>query len=355
MKRTFTLAEMLIALVTVGIVFALTLPTLVNKINDDVRARKIENVNLKLKNATDKLMAMEGINGYSNTLEFVQALGRHMKIISYCQGADIYKCWPYSKINLPEQKSLAVNKIDQVGYFSLDSEKWSEPVAFVTGDGTSYIISYNRECSIDENDSQTDSTECIAGIYDWNGAGRPNKYGTLESEKMKPDVLALGNIGLVHRVCSLKLDDGICFMGQAFSANGSSNTACAELSAMGIVKNWNGGCYWQPDRWANAYLKCHEVEGKLPSKEQLKSLANYVQDVTSQDSNHVYGEIDFSIISTLGFPSSGEIDILSDYPSGGGNTHINMWKFYTNGCSEWSASGSGRNGGARWAICVGED
>ena len=61
-------------------------------------------------------------------------------------------------------------------------------MAIVTGDGTSMVISYNKNCNYDIDTqglkykegtgiSSTLTSGCIPIAYDWNGGSRPNKVG----------------------------------------------------------------------------------------------------------------------------------------------------------------------------------
>ena len=60
----FTLAEVLITLAIIGIVAALTIPALVKNFQQRIRTSRIQNIQQKLSHATDKMMVIDGLNGY---------------------------------------------------------------------------------------------------------------------------------------------------------------------------------------------------------------------------------------------------------------------------------------------------
>ena len=81
MKKGFTLVEVLITLGIIGIVAVLTLPTLVTNIQTKQKEARIKNITSKIGQATDTLVALDEMNGHSTTMEFVDALQKHLKIL----------------------------------------------------------------------------------------------------------------------------------------------------------------------------------------------------------------------------------------------------------------------------------
>ncbi|MBR1425543.1 type II secretion system protein, partial [bacterium] len=80
-KAAFTLAEVLITLAIIGVVAALTLPTLIAKVNEKVDGNQKKVTEAKLIQGLNMLDLHGGINNtYSSTAEFVEELSKYMKI-----------------------------------------------------------------------------------------------------------------------------------------------------------------------------------------------------------------------------------------------------------------------------------
>ncbi|MBR1425465.1 prepilin-type N-terminal cleavage/methylation domain-containing protein, partial [bacterium] len=212
-KQAFTLAEVLITLAIIGVVAALTLPTLIAKVNEKVDQNQIKVTRAKLFQGIKMLDLHGGVNNtYSSTAEFVEELSKYMKITKICDGSttSFSECIPYSEIKYTsndEEKTVEVSKLNTANSLSLgtvdDTTEFMAPVALVLGDGTPILLSYNKKCisdpdSITENDIGSDGLArihpCIAGIFDINGSRTPNRVGKdiqyMNSAKIKDAALA---------------------------------------------------------------------------------------------------------------------------------------------------------------------
>ncbi|MBR1423974.1 type II secretion system protein, partial [bacterium] len=86
-KAAFTLAEVLITLAVIGVVAAMTLPTLIAKINEKADLNQKTVIEAKLIQGLNMLDLHGGMNDtYSSTAEFVEELGKYMKITAVCDG-----------------------------------------------------------------------------------------------------------------------------------------------------------------------------------------------------------------------------------------------------------------------------
>ncbi|MBS6603031.1 MAG: type II secretion system protein, partial [Brachyspira sp.] len=110
-KSAFTLAEVLITLGIIGVVAALTLPTLNQAVNKRVRTEQIRTVKYKFTKATDKMNSLGLIGPYNSTAAFVAELQKHLKIAKVCPSSKLRECWPYDKITLLDGKEYEVTKI----------------------------------------------------------------------------------------------------------------------------------------------------------------------------------------------------------------------------------------------------
>ena len=82
-KKAFTLVEILIAIGIIGIVAAITLPTLFTNINNFVKEINLKIINKKLEQGvtiTNNLESAFSGRIYNNSYEFVGLLSKHFKL-----------------------------------------------------------------------------------------------------------------------------------------------------------------------------------------------------------------------------------------------------------------------------------
>ena len=271
--NAFTLAEVLITLGVIGIVAAVTMPTLVTNIQERVRKEQVRTVKYKLTKATDKMNSLGKIKQYDTTMDFVNELKKHMTIAKICKNNELDKCWPSTEINaysgsgttLTSYNPKNLQKGESLKALAL-STKNTQTVGIVTGDGVPMLMVYSPSphCNdFDEAKTYTWSVEdgkpvtnattnCISAIFDINGAKGPNKIGTdvrtLNSLFGSTD---LGNVtGISSEQCNkVRTKYGI-------------NECCTDCDA-------NGG-----DTWAAGVIKCANMGLHLPDMMTLANIAN---------------------------------------------------------------------------------
>ena len=268
---------MLITLGIIGVVAALTLPTLNAAINKKVRAEQIRTVKYKFTKATEKMAAQGLIGPYDSTAAFVAQLQKHLKIAKVCTSSNLRDCWPYEKVTLLDGKEWEISKTQTGKHLKMqnsDTADYSSPnVGIITGDGTPMILSYNTKCeALDPVKSYTWSTEdnkpvsnatasCVAAVFEINGSKKPNKQN---------EDVALFNANGLGSSCAVELDGGKCF-GSAFTPTPLTKAECeAQKGELGI-KN----CYYDNDYWAGAVKQCGGVNN-LPTMSDLGKLASAI-------------------------------------------------------------------------------
>ena len=280
----FTLAEVLITIGVIGVVAALTIPTLMKNINKKVVATQKEVMEQKIVQGLNSLSHEEnGLNvTYANTEEFVKALARHMKIITICGKDNLQNCLPYDKIGYDsngETKTVDVSSITSASSMKLKGDNWLEPAGFVMATGTPFIISYNNDCGglTDEETGRTIvdpdrplksiPTACIDGVYDNNGTRSPNKFGT--------DIQPLAN-AKIGASCLLE-HNNLCIATAPVVPTPITKAECeANKSTYGI-----NDCYFDPDYWAGAMKACKDQGMRLPTDAELTELAKYLYNDSS--------------------------------------------------------------------------
>ena len=274
-KLAFTLAEVLITLGIIGIVAAMTLPTLNQAINKKVRAEQVRTVKYKFTKATEKMNSLGLIGPYASTDAFVDELQKHLKIMKRCDSSHLRECWPYDEINTTNG-AISVSSLTNGSSLMMrttDEKDFSSPsVGIVTADGVPMILNYNKKCNAldpvkqyqwstsDGKPVSNATAGCVAAIFEINGGAKPNKY--------KDDVIAFNSNGL-NNECAVGTGlNGIC-LSAPFSPTPMTRAECeAEKDNLRIK-----ACYYDNDYWAGAVKQCGGVS-KMPTVAQLAELAS---------------------------------------------------------------------------------
>ncbi len=274
-KRGFTLTEVLIAIGIIGVVATLTIPQLINKFSTDLRKNQIKVFEKKFNQATSK-MNIDGKIGpyYGSTKEFVNELSQTMKISFVCDpssGTSLSKCWTYNNVKNDDGTTFEINDV-RIGETAFNlNDDFMEVIGIVTGNGTPMLLSFNRECENLDPDSsyeEGETSRCVAGVYDINGAKGPNKYGE--------DIISFNANGFGSS-CYFKIG-GTCYSG-IFNAPGLSTDECIKLKREGklimdkecCTSEDISYCATMKDYWAGAAYKCGG-QNNMVSREQLLPL-----------------------------------------------------------------------------------
>jgi len=215
----FTMAEILISLTIIGVIAAITLPSLKANINEKAWATQRKVLYSRLSQAISMLPSLNLYGNYAGTWEenivtptedtaaqaFVtEGLGKILKINNICSISintssedarnELKKCgispkittMSDSKINVPTKLSELNSRIfipNEYGMKNKQNHIDTRASAFITSNGESILTFYNPLCTNFENSlrSQTDGwsnmTVCANFIYDLNGLKGPNKIG----------------------------------------------------------------------------------------------------------------------------------------------------------------------------------
>ena len=266
--NAFTLAEVLITLGVIGVVAAVTMPTLVTNIQERVRKEQVRTVKYKLTKATDKMNSLGKIGPYDApaTKNFVNELKKHMTIAKVCDSGNLGECWPSQTVNIHTAENVLTPKSisslttgKDLKALALSSGN-ENTVGIVTGDGVPMLLVYSPKCqALDEVKTYTWSVEdgkpvtnattnCISAIFDINGAKGPNRVGQ--------DIRTLNSLF------------GSIDLG-AVSVSKSECEAMTKNSKYGVK-----GCGVDPDYWAGGVKKCADMGLHLPDMQTLANIAN---------------------------------------------------------------------------------
>ncbi|MCM1010924.1 MAG: hypothetical protein NC390_08655 [Fusobacterium sp.] len=191
------MAEILLSLTIIGVVAAITLPSLTGNINERTWNTQRKALYARMSQA---ISLMPALNGYGSTAEnmaetFVTAgLSKVLKMNNICSYDKLGDCGlpdkivPYSGSTIspfPDRLSglhSAMTSMDfsnsgvSRSYTQLDTYA----AAFETANGESIAVYYKPDCtaSMNENDwHYVQDKMCVNMIYDLNGSKGPNSYG----------------------------------------------------------------------------------------------------------------------------------------------------------------------------------
>ena len=334
----------------IGIVAALTLPAFISNVQGRIQAKRVENINQKLSKVTDKMAVQSGLIGYPDTMSFVQEMKKHMSIAKVCDNSHLAECWGTTEVDVGKDKPWEISKTKTAKTLKIgEPDNWADTVGIVTADGTPMILSYDKNCNFDPNNTglqynqssgKSNSLACLSGVFDWNGGARPNKLGD--------DVITLGMASGLGKTCAFELN-GTCYTAP-FTPKPLTKAECEAAVAEG--KLGIKGCYYDNDHWAGAVKTCKDQGKKLPTGAQLAELASqlYVGNPTIGATEYKQGlqfDSNSSTAKSLGLTSgfflwSGE-EISSGNAYGRG--------FYTT-YSYWGNEYRGHS--TSQAVCVGD-
>ena len=268
-KVAFTLAEVLITLGIIGIVAALTLPAFISNVQGRIQAKRVENINQKLSKVTDKMAVQSGLIGYPDTMAFVQEMKKHLSIAKVCDNSHLAECWGTTEVDVGGAEPWKIAKTKTSKTLNVnDPDRWADTVGIVTADGTPMILSYDKKCDFDPNNTglqynqssgKSNSLACLSGVYDWNGGAKPNKLGD--------DVRLLGMASGLGR-CAFKIDE-TCFTAP-FTPTPLTSAECNELKGKLDIQSCRIDII---DYWAGAVRQCGGIS-KMPTMAQLGKLAS---------------------------------------------------------------------------------
>ncbi len=199
--RGFTLAEVLITLAIIGIVAAITLPSLLVNVNEKAWDAQRKALHARLAQAIGQMNTLGGYGTYTEDEEgsatedtaaesfILDALSKVYKINNVCGAEKFDSCGIPSKvttlgaaseINFPKKMSELNAKLFQGAHGIGETGDMvdTKVAAFETINGESVAVFYNPLCGSKETfDHYAYNKLCVNFIYDLNGGEGPNEVG----------------------------------------------------------------------------------------------------------------------------------------------------------------------------------
>ncbi len=207
LSTAFTMAEILLSLTIIGVVAAITLPSLTGNINERTWNTQRKALYARFSQAISLMPALNGYGTLTAGNESVSAvdtatetfitggLSNVLKINNICDFEHLADCGIPSKINtmhgsileIPTKMSelnpdmTSVNKRDVYSFYLSYSQLDTKAAAFETANGESILTFYNPNCISDmelqERSEAVQPKVCANFVYDLNGSKGPNTVG----------------------------------------------------------------------------------------------------------------------------------------------------------------------------------
>ena len=270
-KVAFTLAEVLITLAIIGVVAAITIPSLVKNYNEKAWSTAQDVFTKRLEVATRQMNTEEKLAGYSNTMDFVNELKKYIKITRVCDNSNITKCFNKEVIWNEGEDPIDMSTIKNAA--SLGQDDWdTDTVAVQFANGVNAIIAYNPNTTQEPFNNQFSATSnSMAILYDVSGNKNPNTNGK-DIGKINVENLA----GVTGCMIDPNLVGGMCISQILAPGTGYSPMTLEECN-QAVSEGTLGinACYYSSDYWAGAVKACGGTS-KMATMEQLGQLATYL-------------------------------------------------------------------------------
>jgi len=198
-KLAFTMAEILLSLTIIGVVAAITLPSLTGNINERTWNTQRKALYARMSQA---VALMPALNGYGTTTGtagtssavdtaaetfIASGLSKVLKINNICDNTHLKDCGlPETLTRLDGGATISIENIKTLntlnyGFRSVNGVPYNtKAAAFETANGESILVHYNPKCQQDLNETDSYQIEpkmCANFIYDLNGSKGPNTVG----------------------------------------------------------------------------------------------------------------------------------------------------------------------------------
>ena len=189
--NAFTMAEILLSLTIIGVVAAITLPSLTGNLNERTWNTQRKALYARMSQAISLMPTLNGYGTLDDTTDtaaetFLTAgLAKVFKINNICDNEHLEDCGiPASLIDISGTKvALPGTLHDLNGMFSIYNRyvENSKAAAFETQNGESIAVYYNPKCKYDDHCPEgwtcSQFIMCANFIYDLNGKKGPNTFG----------------------------------------------------------------------------------------------------------------------------------------------------------------------------------
>ncbi|MFI3300767.1 MAG: type II secretion system protein [Candidatus Gastranaerophilales bacterium] len=308
-KKAFTLAEVLITLGIIGVVSAMTLPSLLSNYQTNALATKKELFEKRIEEAMNQMRVHERLLGYDTADEFLDEFSKYLKINERCDTLNLDSCFNSVIYNVSEEISIDdLKSKDTLVLKSKADDFPADNVGVIFADGASAILNYkNSGCDwLDPYDTKGDrdiAKACISMIYDVNAGKGANELGT----DIYPINSRLGYF-ILDDLPDVLWDLGDTTIVPENTCDGNNSWDTKYTSALLASSSYTyADCTL--NYWAGAKKVCSDAGKRLPTIEELTYLARYVyNDDTIDDFTELSVTMDSEKAADAGFLGVVNID-----------------------------------------------
>ena len=308
-KSAFTLAEVLITLSVIGIVAALTIPSMIENHNNKAWSTAKDLWDKKLVEAT-RQMNIDGVmTGVANSTEdYMNYFKKYVKVIKTCENDKLENCYATKFVQTGDKETeVEVNSLTTAS--KLGQKDWStNTMGFVIADGTTVVMAYNPNCSsVDpfSKEGQSGQVGCMSMLIDVNGKKGPNRVG---------DDIQLKNATI--STCDMKFQDKCIAASDFFPESINTCKGSGNEEWDNRIDNITD-C--STNFWAGAKKACAANDMRLPTAQELADIATYIY---KQEDNPIgayqdrYGTRDADRLSEINWSSANNSSYWSNEPNG---------------------------------------
>ena len=266
-RAAFTLAEVLITLSVIGIVAALTIPSMIENHNNKAWKTAKDLWDKKLVEAT-RQMNIDGVmTGVANSTEdYMNYFKKYVKVIKTCENDKLENCYA-TKFVQTGDKETEVEVSSLTTASKLGQKEWNtNTMGFVIADGTTVVMAYNPNCSsVDpfSKEGQSGQVGCMSMLIDVNGKKGPNRVG---------DDIQLKNATI--STCDMKFQDK-CIAASDIYPITSINTCEGSPDHEYDERSDSENTSCSTNYWAGAKKACGD-DMRLPTMQELADVATYI-------------------------------------------------------------------------------
>ncbi len=264
-KSAFTLAEVLITLSIIGIVAALTIPSMIENHNNKAWKTAKDLWDKKLVEAT-RQMNIDGVmtGVASSTEDYMNYFKKYVKVIKTCENDKLENCYAPKFVQTGDKETeVEVSSLTTAN--SLGQKEWNtNTMGFVIADGTTVVMAYNPNCSsVDpfSQEGQSGQVGCMSMLIDVNGKKGPNRVG---------DDIQLKNATISD--CDMKFQDK-CIAASDIYPTTAINTCIGNGNEE--YDDSGNHSYCATNHWAGAKKACGD-DMRLPTMQELADVATYI-------------------------------------------------------------------------------
>ena len=258
-KYGFTLAEMLISMAIIGVIAAVTVPTLIENLTERINSNRHANIAYKVTQAMEKMRGLGLLSqNYETTENFVDELQKHLRISKRCDSEHIASCWPTEKVTDSNGEEFEVSKAKKGKNLNLATN--TNNVGLVLPDGAAIILNYNPAIQGPDVGDPVSSTFKDLPV----GFGKSHNFAYTTSATVPIDFVmdVNGPKGPNREKFEEKEYDIRSFRGASFS-KGCTGT---EIQGVGCVVY--AGSY----NWHTAVSTCQGLGGHLVNSSELRNI-----------------------------------------------------------------------------------